>query len=216
VKNLSLILNGILAVAIIYLYVLHFSSDQPTANAEESGTVASSGSGIPKIAYVNSDTLLEYYDFFQDKRAELEDKAQKLQADYETRAKGLQSEISTFQRNAGTMTMNQARAVEEDLVKKQQNLAQYQQNLSAELMQEEAKVNEELYEKVAEYLEEYGEEENFKVVLTYTKNSGVLYADDSLDITRTVVDKLNERYNQANAVNTSTESNPADTTSSTN
>ncbi len=215
-KNLSLILNGILAVAIIYLYVLHFSGDQPTANAEESATVASSGNGIPKIAYVNSDTLLEYYDFFQDKRAELEEKAQKLQADYETRAKGLQSEISTFQRNAGTMTMNQARAVEEDLVKKQQNLAQYQQNLSAELMQEEGKVNEELYEKVAEYLEEYGEEENFKVVLTYTKNSGVLYADDSLDITRTVVDKLNERYNQANAVNTSTESNPADTTSSAN
>lgn len=213
-KNLSLILNGILAVAVIYLYVLHFSDGSP-AEAEET-TAVSTNANMPKIAYVNSDTLLEYYDFFQDKRAELEEKAQKLQADYETRAKGLQSEISTFQRNAGTMTMNQARAVEEDLVKKQQNLAQYQQNLSAELMQEEGKVNEELYEKVAEYLEEYGEEENFKVVLTYTKNSGVLYADDSLDITRTVVDKLNERYNQANAVNTSTESNPADTTSSAN
>ncbi len=214
-KNLSLILNGILAVAVIYLYVLHFSGDQP-AQAEETSPVASSSAGIPKIAYVNSDTLLEYYDFFQDKRAELESKAQKLQADYETRAKGLQSEITTFQRNAGSMTMNQARAVEEDLVKKQQNLAQYQQNLSAELMQEEAKVNEELYEKVAEYLEEYGEEENFKVVLTYTKNSGVLYADDSLDITRVVVDKLNERYNQANAVKTSSDTAPADTTSSAN
>lgn len=214
-KNLSLILNGILAVAVIYLYVLHFSGDQP-AQAEETTSVASSSAGIPKIAYVNSDTLLEYYDFFQDKRAELEEKAQKLQADYETRAKGLQSEIATFQRNAGSMTMNQARAVEEDLVKKQQNLAQYQQNLSAELMQEEAKVNEELYEKVAEYLEEYGEEENFKVVLTYTKNSGVLYADDSLDITRVVVDKLNERYNEANAVKTSSDTAPADTTSSAN
>lgn len=214
-KNLSLILNGILAVAVIYLYVLHFSGDQP-AQAEETSAVASTGAGMPKIAYVNSDTLLEYYDFFQDKRAELESKAQNLQADYETRAKGLQSEITTFQRNAGSMTMNQARAVEEDLVKKQQNLAQYQQNLSSELMQEEAKVNEELYEKVAEYLEEYGEEENFKVVLTYTKNSGVLYADDSLDITRVVVDKLNERYNQANAVKTNSESAPADTTSTAN
>jgi len=196
VKNLSLILNGILAVAVIYLYVLHFSGGSP-AEPEQASNV--SAGGIPKIAYVNSDTLLQYYDFFQDKRAELEDKAQKLQSDYETRAKGLQSEITAFQRNAGSMTMNQARALEEDLMKKQQNLVQYQQNLSTELMQEEAKVNEELYEKVAEYLEEYGANQNFKVVLTYTKNSGVLYADDSLDITRVVVDGLNERYNSADA-----------------
>jgi outer membrane protein len=214
VKNLSLILNGILAVAVIYLYVLHFSGGSP-AETEETAVVATTG-GMPKIAYVNSDSLLEYYDFFQDKRTELEAKAQKLQADYETRAKGLQSEITSFQRNAGTMTMNQARAIEEDLVKKQQNLAQYQQNLSSELMQEEAKVNEELYEKVAEYLEEYGEEQNFKVVLTYTKNSGVLYADDSLDITRVVVDKLNERYNQGNAVKTSSEGTATDTSATTN
>lgn len=213
-KNLSLILNGILAVAVIYLYVLHFSNGSPTETEET--TAVSTNANMPKIAYVNSDTLLEYYDFFQDKRVELEAKAQKLQANYESRAKGLQSEIATFQRNAGSMTMNQARAVEEDLVKKQQNLAQYQQNLSSELMQEEAKVNEELYEKVAEYLEEYGEEQNFKVVLTYTKNSGVLYADDSLDITRIVIDKLNERYKGGNTVRTNAQSTAADTTASDN
>lgn len=204
-KNLSLILNGILAVAVIYLYVLHFSGGS-SAQTEQANSAANYSSAMPKIAYVNSDTLLQYYDFFQDKRVELEAKAQKLQADYENRAKGLQGEITAFQRNAGTMTMNQARALEEDLMKKQQNLVQYQQNLSNELMQEEAKVNEELYGKVAEYLEEYGEDQDFKVVLTYTKNSGVLYADDSLDITRTVIENLNQRYK---GVNTAT---PADST----
>ncbi len=191
-KNLSLILNGILAVAVIYLYVLHFSGNGSAETAQSSGSSVSGG--MPKIAYVNSDTLLQNYDFFKDKRAELEEKAQKLQADYENRAKGLQGEITAFQRNAGTMTMNQARALEEDLMKKQQNLMQYQQNLSNQLMQDEAKVQEELYDKVAEFLEEYGTDENFKVVLTYTKNSGVLYADDSLDITKTVVENLNQRY----------------------
>lgn len=207
-KNLSLILNGILAVAVIYLYVLHFSGG--AAQTEEATAVATSSGNMPEIAYVNSDTLLQYYDFFQDKKAELEEKAQKLQSDYENRAKGLQGEITAFQRNAGTMTMNQARALEEDLMRKQQNLVQYQQNLSTELMQEEAKVNEELYEKVAEYLEEYGEDQDFKVVLTYTKNSGVLYADDSLDITKTVIENLNQRYK---GLNTAT---PADSTAASN
>ncbi len=194
-KNPSLILNGILAVAVIYLYVLHFKgSDTPTSTDNNTTARLSSSGPMPKIAYVNSDTLLANYDFFKEKRSGLEKQAEKLQKEYENRATGLQKEVSTFQRNAGQMTMNQARATEEDLRKKQQNLMQYQQNLSAQLMEEENKVNEELYQNVSQYLEDFGKDRDFKIVLTYTKGSGVLYADDSLDITQQVVAGLNETY----------------------
>ncbi len=193
-KNLSLILNGVLAVAVIYLYILHFSGGSSAANNQSDvGGFLSSGP-IPKIAYVNSDTLLANYEYFKDKQTELEGKATKLQAEYENRAKGLQNEINSFQRTAGQMTMNQARAVEEDLRKKQQNLLQYQQNLSSQMMEEENKVNEELYQNVSNYLEQYGKNKDLKIVLTYTKGSGVLYADDSLDITREILTALNEQY----------------------
>lgn len=193
-KHLSLILNGILAVAVIYLYILHFGSGKAVENNSKSEIGGFVGGPIPKIAYVNSDTLLAHYDYFKDKQSELEKKASQLQNEYENRAKGLQSEINTFQRTAGQMTMNQARAVEEDLRKKQQNLMQYQQNLSSQLMEEENKVNEELYQNVSNYLEEFGKGKDFKIVLTYTKGSGVLYADDSLDITQQVIAGLNEEY----------------------
>lgn len=197
-KNLSLILNGVLAIAVIYLYVLHFNGSTKPSAAGTASTTSFDGP-IPKIAYVNSDTLLANYDYFKDKQAALEKKATQLQSEYENRAKGLQSEISTFQRTAGQMTINQAKAAEEDLRKKQQNLMQYQQNLSSQLMQEESKVNEELYQNVSEYLKELGKNKDFEVVLTYTKGSGVLYADDSLDITQQVLADLNERYNSKGA-----------------
>ncbi len=192
-KIASLVLNIVLAIAVIYLYVLHFSQSGGETIPANSSAAATSGT-IPQIAYVNSDTLLANYAFFQTKRVELEKKAEDLQKEYENRARGLQNEISNFQQNAGTMTMNQARAVEEDLRKKQQNLMQYQQNLSGQLMEEEGKVNDDLYERVSEFLEDYGKNEDFKLVLTYTKNSGVLYADDSLDITQQVVEGLNQEY----------------------
>nr|WKN36479.1 OmpH family outer membrane protein [Tunicatimonas sp. TK19036] len=192
-KALSIILNVVLLIAVIYLYVLHFSQGDAAVSTNEAGEVIASGK-IPRIAYVNSDTLLANYKFFQTKRGELEKKAEDLQKEYENRARGLQNEISNFQENAGTMTMNQARAVEEDLRKKQQNLMQYQQNLSNQLMEEESKVNNELYEKVSDYLEDYGKNQDFKLVLTYTKNSGVLYADDSLDITTQIIKGLNDAY----------------------
>ena len=195
-KNVSLILNIILILAVAYLYVLHFTNDRasPTTDTTTS-TVLTSGS-IPKIAYVNSDTLLNQYDFFQSKRAELEKKAETLQKDYDNRAQALQNEIANFQQTAGSMTINQAKAAEEELRKKQQNLLQYQQNLSQELMTEEGKVNDELYAKVSDYLKEMGREQDFKLVLTYTKSSGVLYRDDSLNITQALVQGLNEAYQQ--------------------
>ncbi|WKN43085.1 OmpH family outer membrane protein [Tunicatimonas pelagia] len=193
-KIASLVLNIVLAIAVIYLYVLHFSQNGDVVPAEAAVDGTASGA-IPQIAYVNSDTLLENYEFFQTKRVELEKRAEDLQKEYENRARGLQNEISNFQQNAGSMTMNQARAVEEDLRKKQQNLLQYQQNLSSQLLEEEGKVNDDLYERVSNFLEDYGKNKDFKLVLTYTKNSGVLYADDSLDITQQVVEGLNQVYN---------------------
>ena len=70
----------------------------------------------------------------------------------------------------------------------------YQEQLGQQLMQEEARMNTALYDKVAAYLREYGLNKSLQIVLTYTKGSGVLYANDSLDITKEVMLGLNEAY----------------------
>lgn len=192
-KNLSLILNIVLLAAVLVLYILHFTSgkDQTPEMSE------SSAAPFPvNIAYINSDTLLENYEFSKFAAGELENKKDELQAEYENRARGLQTEIQNFQRNAQNMTIAQARAIEEDLTKKQQNLLRYQESLTQTLMQEEAKISNELYDKVADYLHEYGLANNYQLVLTYQKGSGVLYANDSLNITQQVVEGLNKSYEQ--------------------
>lgn len=190
-KNLSIILNVVLLVAVLVLYFLHFSTQDDSENATSSDTP----DPMPlSIAYINSDTLLENYEYSKVAADELENKKDELQAEYENRARGLQTEIQNFQRNAQNMTIAQARAVEEDLTKKQQNLMRYQETLTQTLVQEEAKISNELYDKVAAYLRDYGIANNFQLVLTYQKGSGVLYANDSLDITRKVVDGLNDAY----------------------
>ena len=189
--NISIGLNVVLPIAVAVLYVLHFkggSASGPEAEAVRSTPVDLS------IAYVNSDSLLKNYDFFKDLEKKFMATRDKLNAEYENRAKGLQQEISNFQSTAGNMTISQARAVEEDLRKKQQNLMMYQDQLSQQLMQEEAKMNTQLYDQVSEYLRDYGITKDLQIVLTYTKGSGVLYANDSLDITDQVLVGLNEAY----------------------
>jgi outer membrane protein len=195
VKNLSIVLNVILSVAVIVLYILHFSGKPGSADIAGAGAGTVSPSEF-SIAYVNSDSLLTNYDFFKDLEKKFMDKRDKLNAEYQNRAEGLQREIGNFQSTAGNMTISQARAVEEDLRKKQQNLMMYQEQLGQQLMQEEASMNSDLYERVAEYLQKHGKNKNLQIVLTYTKGSGVLYANDSLDITKEVIVGLNETYQQ--------------------
>ncbi len=204
-KNTSIIINVVLGIAVIILYVLHFTGNSNTSSVD--GYSASMNDEGLSIAYVNSDSLLKNYDYFKDLEKQFTEKRDKLNAEYQNRGMGLQREIENFQATAGNMTQNQARAVQEDLSKKQQNLMMYQEQLGQQLMQEEARMNAALYDKVAAYLREYGLNKELQIVLTYTKGSGVLYANDSLDITNEVMVGLNEAYKNEGVVAV-----PADTT----
>jgi outer membrane protein len=193
-KYISLGLNIVLLIAVAVLFYLHFSGQPSDPNGEG----AAGKEGELEIAYINSDSLLSNYEFFNDLAEQLDEKRRKLEAEYQNRAQGLQQEIEQFRRNVNNMTIGQGRAVEEDLMKKQQNLMQYQERLTQQLMQEEANLNERLYDKVSEFLETYGKDNNLELVLTYQKGSGVLYADDSLNITESVIEGLNTEYRSNN------------------
>jgi len=193
-KNLSLILNAILIVAVGVLYYLHFAS--PKSVSGSAGNVSASNL---QIAYINADSVLKNYDYFKVSREKLESKGQKLDADLRNRAQSLQNDYAAYQRNLSSMTIGQAKALEEDLTKKQQNLRMYQESLSQELMGEEQKVNQELYGKVTDYLKKYGKERGIQVVLKYDPSSDLLFAGDSLDISKDVVKGLNEAYKSEQA-----------------
>lgn len=176
-------------MAVIGLYIIHFSSSKP-----ESTIAANTGSSNLKVAYINSDTVLKYYDYFKATKDKLESKGKKLDQDLQSRAQSLQNDISAYQRNVSSMTIGQAKAVEEDLGKKQQNLRMYQQSLEQELVNEQAKINNELYGKVTDYLKQYATERGLEVVLKYDPSSDLLFGTPAIDITQDVIKGLNEAY----------------------
>ena len=190
-KNLSLILNVVLLVAVAILYVLHFSGP----GRVESKSSSSDTSNVNlKVAYINSDSVLKHYEYLKVNRDQLEAKTKKMDQELQNRTVGLRNEITAYQRNVSSMTLGQARAAEEDLGKKQQNLQMYQQSLQQQLLQEEAKLNKELYERITGFLKGYGQEKGLQVVLKFDPGSDVLYGGESLDITDDVIKGLNEAY----------------------
>lgn len=192
-KNLSLVLNIVLLIAVLVLFYLHFSGNK--GGSLSPATNDSSAVDL-KIAYINSDSVLKYYEYLKVQKQQLEARTKKMDQDYRNRAMGLQNEITAYQRNVNTMTLGQVRATEEDLTKKQQNLQMYQQSLSQQLMEEEAKLNKALYDRVTDFLKKYCQEKGLQVVLKYDPTSDVLYGGSGLDISQDVIGGLNEAYKE--------------------
>jgi outer membrane protein len=191
-KNLSLILNIVLLVAVGVLYYLHFAS--PKAASFSGGTSNDAVLSDLKIAFINADTVLKHYDYLEVNKQQMEAKTQKMDADFRNRAQGLQNEISAYQRGMNSMTIGQVKATEENLAKKQQNLQMYQQTLQQQLMQEEANLNKQLYDRITTFLKGYSEEKGLQVVLKYDPTSDMLYGGNALDISQDVINGLNESY----------------------
>ena len=190
-KNLSIALNAVLTVAVVILYYLHFSNTNPvdTVNVNQGGSAVNYS-----LAYINSDSILANYVYFKDAQEKLKEKTQKLETEYQNRAQGLQNEVNDYQRTLSSLTIGQAKAIEESLVKKQQNLRLYQESLTQELLKEESLINKELYDKITSFLKVYSQEKGLQLVVKYDQGSDVLFASDSMDITLPVIEGLNASY----------------------
>jgi outer membrane protein len=188
-KNASLIINAVLVVAVVVLFVLHFTQKPSGGVSGENFTPSN-----VKVAYVNQDTLLKYYDFIKVNRDRLDKKVKDLSDQLANRQANLQREVQAYQQGVSNLTIGQARALEEDLQKKGQNLQMYEQSLQQQMMDDQSQVSEQLYSKLTEYLKAYSKDHGIAVVVKYDRSSDVLYAGDSLDISKDVIKGLNDAW----------------------
>ena len=192
-KNASLVLNAVLAVAVAVLYYLHFSDKNTTEPVSASTTKSAP---VRKTVYVNVDSLLTNYDYFKDTRKVLESKRFQLDNELNNKGRSLQNEVAFFQQRAQTMTMEQGRATEAALQKKQQDLVAYRDRVVQQLAEEEQKKNEELYNQIHDYLKKVNKQNQYDFVMGYSRGGGILFADTTLDATKSIIGGLNKEYQQ--------------------
>jgi outer membrane protein len=191
-KNISLVLNIVLAIAVAILFYLHFSS-VATKKVAVADTVLSNTAGL-KIAYVNSDSLLDKYEYYIKTKKELEAKEENDSKSLNAQAEALQKELEDAQAKVANMTAMQAQMTQENLQRKQQALMERRERLSEEFGKKMQSVNDDLTNKIHDYLKAYNKEHHFNYILGYQKGGGILYAQDELDITNEVLKGMNDTY----------------------
>jgi outer membrane protein len=208
VKNLSIILQSVLLIAVIILYYLHFSksstSAAPTTNTVSNADTLDTSIDLdtvingkkPSIVFVNIDSLLEGYSYFQEAQKQLEARASRSERELENKMKNLEAEYTEAQRKAqsGEMTQGQMEKAEQELMKKQQELYKFREDATKRLAEEEQAMTKKIYTDLRDFLKQHQKEGNYDFVLGYTPGGGILFANDSLDITNKVINALNKNY----------------------
>jgi outer membrane protein len=170
------------------------------ANAQTSPAVSQPAkTDVPSVVFVNSDTLVNNYEYFKAVKVKLQNLSQQAQSELAAKGTAFQKEVAAYQKSASSLTPMQKAATEKKLAKKQQDLQALGENTQKQLQDESADENTKLYDRIAAYLKIYTQQKGYKIVLTYSKaNPSMLYGDASLDVTKEVVVGLNEEYKKEN------------------
>jgi len=195
-KNLSLILNAVLAIAVVILFWLVLGTkSNPVTQQLITGKGTITKGKLP-IAYINVDSLLLHYQFAKDANESLIKRQEDSRLTINTRARQLQAEMGEFQRkleNNAFLSRERAEQEQIRLQKKQQELQELDGKLSQQLLQVQQKMSEELRDTINKFMKEYNKDNKYEIIISNTSNDNVLYAVKGYDITSEVTKLLNER-----------------------
>lgn len=202
-KNISLILNIILFIAVSVLFYLFFSSDNSPNNITSEPTFYKDSSsfnikdtGLNVTAYINTDTLFEKFLLVKEMRDDLAAEKLKSENSYGIELKKLEKEVYEFQEKAPYMTQQEGESRQMELAEKEQKLMKLERDLTAKLSDIEIEKNRAVQKAVGEYLARINKEKNYAYIFGYNGMGNVLYANPQFDITNEIIDGLNEEFNQ--------------------
>lgn len=189
------VLNVVLFVGIIILYfiLLKPGADDDSIAVAAQSKAARSGN----IAYVNSDSLMTHYDLVKSMRADLETKSRQLEQELSRKQSAFEKDAGYFQEQVQKKSISEASAQEiySSLMAEQQKLYELREQYAGEISRNEYELNLILIDSLNNFLKRYNQKYHYDYILSYSHGGNILVANDSLDITRDVLKKLNKEYN---------------------
>ncbi len=211
-NKINLGLNVVLLAAVAYLFFRStpdslsetYPVDTKITDTLAVDTLFQPDDGLPvakgaRIVFVNAETLNEEYQFIVDKYEELEKEQMRIEKQIERKMRAAEERYLELESQAPTMTQSQLEQAQIELQGLQQDIGQFQERAASDFRKKEARAQEQFFKNIREYLKGLNEDGRYDYILTYQAGGQLLLANEDLDITREVVDGLNEAYNKKKA-----------------
>ena len=193
-------LNAVLLVGLVVLYILFFSS-KSCSNSDSQTVVATNAEDTPtslSIGYVDTDSLMLQYEFAVELNEKL-DNYTRQENNYKDMMMRFQNDYNNFLKTGASLTLTEQKKTEESLKKRADELAKMEERLMNERTKVESVIQvdqKKMIDAVYAFVRDYNaKHQQFNVILKKSfSESPVLYMDDDMDITREIIDGLNEEY----------------------
>ncbi len=195
--NFNTLLGLVVLLGLIVLYVLHFTGSSPSAAAIPMAFQKASGKQL-SVVFVNVDSLNINYEYVKTLRSDLESTGKRLQTEVLAEQAALEKEANEFQRQvaANIIPEEKAKVQYEQLMRKQQMLMEKKERFTQQVAEKEMNMNLRLIDSVTVYLKRYNRQYQFDYIMGYKTGGEILVGNDTLDITKSVVEGLNKEYEQ--------------------
>ncbi|MDR0795310.1 MAG: OmpH family outer membrane protein [Tannerella sp.] len=199
-KNVSYVINGVLGIAVIVLFILHFTGNKHAALPSKT-TVSFSGesTSVMPIAYIKVDSLLWNYSFAREMSDQITKKGEDMRAILTQEARKFQTDYESFQyrlQNQAFATQQRAEQEQQRLQRQQQTLAELEEKLTREWNDYSMELNLQLRDTIIAHMTEFNKTKKFHLIFSNSSSdvvSPIIIADDVYDITNEVIDFLNKK-----------------------
>jgi outer membrane protein len=149
------------------------------------------------VAYVDVDSLLHYFEFYNQLVSTYEAKLSKQNNSLNSSYQKFRSEVASFEQKAqNNAFLSPERMLQEQtrLQRMQQDLEKRATQMEQELALEQKLIQQKIADSLSVGIKEYNNPQKYQMIFTKTANSTILYADEHYNITNEVVDFLNKRF----------------------
>jgi outer membrane protein len=171
------------SLIIIAIAISIISCDKKTADAKEL-----------KTAYVDTSKLMDEYNEAKDIEAKYKAKSEEKGKELEAEVARFKSEAAGFQKSAQANGQAWAQQKGAELQKKQEQLQYAQQGIAQQLQQESGAEMDTVVKSVKKFIKEYGKQKGYAYIYGTGDAASVLYAEDKYDITKEIIQLLNDKY----------------------
>ncbi|MEY4097398.1 MAG: hypothetical protein RL170_242, partial [Bacteroidota bacterium] len=183
----SWIFNGVLAVAVVILYILHFTSGTTPIKASAAG-----GTGT-KVAYFEIDSIQNSYEFFKEVKSSLQVKDMENAKELTALKNAFAAKYQDLQKNGRSLSQSEIVSRQQELAQLEKNYTNKEQQLSQELQEESFKRLQEVKKKIETFLEKYNKNKEFAYI--FSSNADLMYyKDTAYDITSDIIKGLNSEH----------------------
>ena len=155
--------------------------------------------GSLSIAYVESDSIMTQYELVEILKADLVKLNDSLDKDFTKRQEGFQARVNLFQQNVQSgkiQTKDEYSRQESALAAEQEQLMNLRDSYLAQVQTKQLDMNSQILDSIVSVIKKYPEEFPYDFVLDYNSGTGILYANEKLNVTVKVIERLNKEYEE--------------------